>query len=128
MIGRLAVRGRAEVLETSMEYVAAVLGGVAASAIFWFIDKYLHILPESYQLGGMLVCFFVFGAAGFWLSSRLPAPGLSGTRIASRLKGRDVKITIDGVEASGQGNSEVLTNVNAKGDIDADMKNIKTKP
>jgi len=113
-----------------MQYAAAILGGVAASAAFWLIDKYLLVLPQSYQRSGMVSCFVVFGVAGFWLASRGPKPSGAriGTRIASGLKGRKVKITVDGVNASGDGNAEVVTDVKAKGDIDAEVKNIKTRP
>jgi hypothetical protein len=75
-----------------MEYVAAMLGGIAASAAFWVIDKYSLNLPQSYQLGGMIACFVVFGIAGFWLSPRgvthpppVPTPLTPGARIASGL-------------------------------------------
>lgn len=111
-----------------MEYVAALLGGIAASAVFWLIDKYLLILPQGYQIGGIVACFVIFGGAGFWLSSRGPTRPTVGTRIATGLKGRNVKINLDGVETSGQSNTDILSDVSARRDIDMQAKNIKTKP
>jgi hypothetical protein len=111
-----------------MEYVAALLGGVAASAVFWLVDKYLFILPQSYQIAGIVACFIIFGGAGFWFSSRAATRAPLGTRIASGLRGRDIKVNLDGVETSGQANSEILSDVEARRDIDMQAKNIKTKP
>ena len=113
-----------------MQYAAAILGGIAASAAFWLIDTYLLSLPNSYQIGGVIACFVVFGATGFYLARRLRvAPQKpTGTRVASGLKARNVKVDVDGVRASGVGNTEVVTNVEAEGDIDAKLKNIETKP
>jgi hypothetical protein len=111
-----------------MEYMAALLGGIAASAVFWLIDKYLLALPQGYQIGGIVACFVIFGGAGFWLSSRGPTRRALGARIASGLKGRNVKISLDGVETSSQANSEILSDVSARRDIDMQAKNIKTKP
>ena len=113
-----------------MEYAAGILGGIAASAVFWLIDKYVLSLPQSYQLGGVVACFVVFGATGFWLASRglnLSA-GSSGARIASELRGRNVRVKVDGVRTDGHANTDVLSDVNAKGDIDAEAKNIQIEP
>jgi hypothetical protein len=113
-----------------MQYAAALLGGLAASAAFWLIDKYMLLLPQSYQRGGMVACFVAFGVAGLWLTSRGPKPSgaMPGTRIASGLKGRNVKVSVDGAEVTGGRNTEVVTDVKAKGDIEAEVKNIKTNP
>ena len=113
-----------------MQYAAAVFGGVAASALFWLVDKYLLTLPQGYQIGGAIGCFVVFGALGFYLATRFgTAPRRpTGTRIASGLKAENVKVAVDGVTASGAGSTEVVTDVEAKGDIEAKLKDIKTKP
>jgi hypothetical protein len=39
-----------------------------------------------------------------------------------------VNIELDGVKTSGQATAEVFSDVSAKGDIDAKLKNIETKP
>ena len=111
-----------------MQYWAGLLAGIAGSAGFWLIDKFLFTLPQSFQIGGALACFIVFGATGFYLASRKrasPEKG-TGTRIASGVRGKRVKITVDGVKASGA--TEVLTNVKAKDDLNANIKNVETKP
>jgi hypothetical protein len=113
-----------------MQYGAAIFAGIAASAVFWLIDKSLLTLSWSYQVGGIIACFAVFGGVGYWLASRTPdqpqAPG--GTRIASGLRGKNIKATVEGVTTTGGGNTDIMSGLNAKGDIDANARNIKAKP
>ena len=114
-----------------MHYGAGIFAGVTGSALFWLLDKYLLTWPQSYQVGGVIACFVVFGGAGYWLALRAApkkpeAP--TGTRVATGLKGKNIKVTVDGVTATGGGSADILSDVDAKGDIEADAKNIKTKP
>lgn len=113
-----------------MQYAAAIFGGVAASAIFWLIDKYLLTLPQSYQIGGVIGCFVVFGALGFYLAMRVRARQRipAGTRVASGLKARNVKVAVDGVRTTGAGNAEIVTDIDATGDVDAKVKNVEAGP
>jgi hypothetical protein len=113
-----------------MHYGAGILAGIASSALFWLMDKYILSLAQSYQIGGMIACFVVFGGAGYWLASRNPkrAGAPAGTRIATNLKGRNIKASVDGVSTTGGGGTDILSDIDAKGDIEADAKNIKTKP
>jgi hypothetical protein len=57
-------------MEDAMQYLAALLGGVAASALFWVVDKYLLALPQTYQILGAVAAFSLFGLAGYLLASR----------------------------------------------------------
>lgn len=113
-----------------MQYGAGISAGIAASALFWLLDKYLLSLPQSYQVGGVIACFVVFGGAGYWLASRAPKKpeGRTGTRVATGLKGNNIEVTVDGVTARGGGSTDILSDVDAEGDIKADVKNIKTEP
>ena len=111
-----------------MQYGAAIFAGIAASAIFWLIDKYLLTIPDVYRAGGMLACFFVFGGVGYWLASRAPDKlELPGTRIASGLRGRNIRLKVDHVDATGSGSAEITSNLRAKGDIEADVSNIEIR-
>ena len=102
-----------------MQYGAGIFAGITASALFWLLDKYILTLPQGYQVGGVIACFAVFGAAGYWLASRAPkkreAP--AGTRVASGLKGNNIKATVDGVTATGGRSADILSDIDAKGDI-----------
>ena len=112
-----------------MQYGAAIFAGIAASAIFWLIDKYLLAIPDHFKIGAMLVCFAVFGGVGYWLASRAPdKPGPSGVRIASGLRATNIHATVDRVAATGGGKTDILSDLRAKGDIEADARNIQTKP
>ena len=113
-----------------MQFFAGIFAGIAASAIFWLLDRYLFTFSMSYQVTGMVICFLVFGGVGFWLASKgsqkVETP--RGTRIASGLRGgRDVKITVDGVITSGDKNTDVLSDVDAKRDIEGSVRDIETK-
>ena len=48
-------------MEDAMQYIAGLLGGVAASALFWVVDKYLLVLPQTYQILGTIAAFLIFG-------------------------------------------------------------------
>lgn len=112
-----------------MQYVAGIFGGLAASAAFSLIDDSLLTLAPAYQLAGMVACFVTFGGLGFYLATWFgAAPQKSGTRIASGLRARSVKMAVDGVRAWGSSTTDILTEVRARGDIDAKVKNIETKP
>jgi|GEM_PF-6563175 len=110
-----------------MQFWAGIFAGIAASALFWLVDKYLFTFPHGYQVGGMIACFVIFGSAGYWMASRAPKKPerQHGTRVASGLKGRNVKVRVDGVTTTGD--ADIIADVDAKADIDADAKNIKTK-
>jgi hypothetical protein len=112
-----------------MDYGAGIFAGVASSALFWLLDKYFLSLPQSYQVGGSVVCFVVFGGAGYYLASRAPKKPQDRprTRIASGLEGKNIKATVEDVTVAGGGNTEILTDVGAEGHIEAYVKNIKTK-
>jgi hypothetical protein len=112
-----------------MQFVAAVFGGIAASAIFWLLDKYLFTFPQPYQVAGIVVCFLLFGGVGYWLALRQPAARQSkaGTRVASSLKGRNVTVTLDGVSATGDTSADVLTDIGASRDINARAKDVEIK-
>jgi hypothetical protein len=111
-----------------MEYGAAIFAGIAASAIFWLIDKWSLTLTSSYQIGGMFACFVVFGGAGYLLTSRAARkpPGPAGTRIASGLRAKNMRVSVEGIKTAGQGSTDVLSDLRAKGDIDAAASNIET--
>jgi hypothetical protein len=112
-----------------MEYWAGLLGGIAAAAAFWLLDRYFLTLSPPYQIGGAIVCFFLFGGTGFWLFPRAPKSRVAppGTRVASGLKGKNIKVTVDGVTTTGSGRVNILTDVDAKGDVTATAKKIDTK-
>ncbi len=78
----------------------------------------------------MIACFAVFGGVGYWLASRSPAQPQAprGTRIASGLRAKNIKATVEGVRVTGGGNTDVLSDLRGKGDIDANARNIETKP
>jgi hypothetical protein len=111
-----------------MQYAAAILGGIAASAVFWLIDKYLLVLPQSYQLAEMVACLAVFGGAGYWLASRVrPAAPKPGMRIVSGVRAKNVKARVKGVRTGGTGRTEIFTDIDAGGNVDADVENVETK-
>ena len=74
-----------------MHYWAGIFAGIAGGALFWLIGQYLLTLPQSYQVGGVIACFVVFGGAGYWLASRVPkkSEAPAGTRVATGLKGKN---------------------------------------
>jgi hypothetical protein len=113
-----------------MEYLGAVLGAVSASAAFWLVDRYLLSVPAVYHWSIMLGCLVGFGAAGYWVGSRVPRSSGSprATRIASGLRGRHINATVDGVKASGGTSTDIISDVNARGDVEIGAKNIETKP
>lgn len=73
-----------------MNVMQNVLAGVAASAIFWLLDKQLLALPSEYQ---------VFRIAVVFLTTFLAA-----TRMSKPSKGIDVA---SGINTSGDFNAEV---------------------
>src|ERR1700752_812122 len=109
-----------------MQYVAAIFAGVAASAIFWFVDKYSLGVSDTYRSGGMLGCFALFGGVGYWLASRSSiVPGAGGiTIILSRIKAANITAKVRVVRSPTSGTIEILSNVRAKGNIEADVRNI----
>ena len=111
-----------------MQYWAAVLGGIAASALFWLFDKLFLRLHQSWQMVGMIGFFTVTGAAGYWLTSLASgkAAGSAGTRVASGLRGKNVHVKVDGVTTAGGMTTEILSDVDAKGNLKAEVKNIKS--
>ena len=113
-----------------MQYGAAIVAGVAASAIFWLIDKYLVGIPDAYRIAGMLGCFALFAGVGYWMASRDPGqPGVRrATRILSRIRAANITAKVRGVTAPSGGDIEILSNVRAKGNIKADVSDINTKP
>ena len=99
-----------------MQYGAGIFAGIAASALFWLLDKYILALPQGYQVGGVIACFAVSGAVGYWLASRAlkKTRVRAGTRVASGLKGNNVKVKVEGVTATGGGSADILSDVEAR--------------
>jgi len=44
------------------------------------------------------------------------------------LRAKNIKATVEGVRVTGGGNTDVLSDLRGKGDIDANARNIETKP
>ncbi|MEA2760444.1 MAG: hypothetical protein QOH65_3057 [Methylobacteriaceae bacterium] len=110
-----------------MEFLSGLFSGVAAGVVFWLLDKLFFGLPPTYQIGGMVACFAMFAGLGYWFFSRSGnLRTRAGTRVASGLKGRNVKVTLDGIMATGGSSADILSDVNAKRDIEAKAKDIKT--
>ena len=49
-----------------MQFLVSIFAGLAASALFWIIDKQLLSLQPSFQIGGMMAVFAI-STIGFWL-------------------------------------------------------------
>ena len=112
-----------------MQYLSALFGGLASNVLFWLLQlKVLDLTQQdAYIVSG--VCFIVFGGLGYWLYSKSSAPATStataGLNVQTGLKGKNVTAHAEEITGAPGATTNVITDLEAQGDINTTAKNIK---
>ncbi|MBR7918269.1 hypothetical protein KDX16_21010 [Burkholderia vietnamiensis] len=110
-----------------MEYIGGLLGGIAGSAAFWVIDKYLAVVSQDYRVVAAIGFFIVFGVVGYLFARKSKtARGKAGFSVASGWKGKKITGTIEEIQVPRNVDAQIASNIKAKNDIEINIKNIKS--
>lgn len=108
-----------------MDFLRAILGGLAGDAIFWILDKQFLALSPPYQISGAIIVFLI-SAGGLWLARERVARGLrllSGSKFEKSMSTSMERVSID---AKG-GGADVLFGNTVSGPAKIEIKDTTIK-
>ena len=108
-----------------MLYAKAVIPGVAASILFWLLDRGMLSLAPTHRILGMLTCLVVFTIISVVLLRRADAKRVE---IGSRQQtGGDLDASLDRATLNREADAEIFSRNKTTGNANISIGTIETK-